>query len=152
MDEDAYRQTYEEVNPNYCVFEKGILTTQARCQYCQKILIAEREAANCIDSAAQNICGRFLGVMREQARFSLKLRNAQQSLGHAKAIKVQIGGLRGLYQAIHPSQDIPVPIPEIAGLIELALEKYGSLETLPFSIIVPQLSAYEGRKRRQRKK
>ena len=151
MDEDAYRQTYEEVNPNYCVFEKGILTSQARCHFCQKMLIAEREAANCSDKAAQNTCAQFLEVLRKQARFSLKLRDTQQSLGHAKAIKVQIGGLRGLYKAIYPDQDIPVPILEIADLIELALQKYGTLDALPFNIIIPQISAYEGRKRRRKR-
>ncbi|HID45644.1 MAG TPA: hypothetical protein EYP34_07815 [Chromatiaceae bacterium] len=148
MDEDAYRQTYEEVNANYCVFEKSILTTQARCGFCQKMLIAEREAANCRDLSHQKTCKQFLDVMKEQARFSLKLRDTSQMLGHAKAIKIQIGGLRGLHQALNPEHPIPMPIPEIAGLIDEAIERYGSFENLPFSSIIPCISAYEGRKRR----
>ena len=151
MDEDAYRQTYEEVNANCCVFEKGILTTQAGCCYCQKMLIAEREAANCTDPSRQKTCKQFLQVMKEQARFSLKLRDTQQVLGHANAIKVQIGSLRGLHQTLNPEQPVPVPIPEIAGLIDEAIRHYGSLADLPFSDIVPCISAYEGRKRRSRK-
>ncbi|WP_293644233.1 hypothetical protein [Thiolapillus sp.] len=152
MDEDAYRQTYHEVNENYCVFEKGILTSQARCSKCQKMLIAEREAANCTDIPAQQICKQYLEVMKEHARFSLKLRDTRQNLGHAKAIKVQIGSLRGLYQALHPEQPVPAPIPEIAGLIEEAVAHYGALENLPFSQIIPAINTYEGRKRRSRKK
>jgi hypothetical protein len=152
LDEDAYRQTYEEVNANYCVFEKGILTTQAGCSLCQKMLIAEREAANCTDTQAQRTCKKFLEVMKEQARFSLKLHDTSQLLGHAKAIKVQIGSLRGVYHALNPELPIPMPIPEIAGLIDEAIVRYGALENLPFSEIVPCISAYEGRKRRHRKK
>lgn len=152
MDEDAYRQTYEEVNANYCVFEKGILTTQAGCRLCQKMLIAEREAANCTDTQAQQTCKQYLEVLKEQARFPLRLRDTSLMLGHAKAIKLQIGSLRGLYQALNPDQPIPVPIPEIAGLINEAIERYGALENLPFSEIVPCISAYEGRKRRRQKK
>ncbi len=152
MDEDAYRQTYEEVNANYCVFEKGILTTQAGCRLCQKMLIAEREAANCTDTQAQQTCNQFLEVMKAQARFSLKLSDPSQMLGHAKAIKVQIGSLCGVYRALNPEQPVPMPIPEIAGLIDEAIQRYGALENLPFSEIIPFISAYEGRKRRRRKK
>ncbi|WP_457667954.1 hypothetical protein [Thiolapillus sp.] len=152
MDEDAYRQTYHEVNENYCVFEKGILTSQAQCSKCQKMLIAEREAANCTDLPSQQICKQYLEKMKEQARFSLKLSDTRKMLGHAKAIKVQIGSLRGLYHAMHPEQSVPVPIPEIAGLIEEGIARYGALENLPFGQIIPAINTYEGRKKRSRKK
>ncbi|WP_456403990.1 hypothetical protein [Thiolapillus sp.] len=152
MDEDIYRATYQEVNANYCLFEKGVLTSQARCGKCQKMLIAEREAANCTDTSAQQVCRDYLEIMREQARFSLKLRDADQQLGHAKAIKVQIGSLRGLYHALWPGRDIPMPIPEISGMIAEAVTRYGALDKLPFSTIMPYISAYEGRKRRGRRK
>lgn len=152
MDEDAYRQTYQEVNANYCVFEKGILTSQVRCSKCRKMLLAEREAANCTDSSAQQICKDYLGIMKEQARFSLKLRDTRQQLGHAKAIKVQVGSLRGLHHALWDEQEIPMPIPEITGMIAEAISRYGALDKLPFSTIMPYISAYEGRKRRRKKR
>jgi len=140
------------VNPDQCVFEKGILTSQCCCSRSQKLLIAEREAANCTDKPALEHCQAFLDILKNQARFTLKLRDAHQNLGHAKAIKVQIGGLRGLYQALYGTAKIPRPIPEVAGLIEESLERWGSPDKLPFSRIIPEISAYEGRKRRGHRK
>ena len=152
IDEDFYRQTYREVNPDHCVFEKSMLTNQCRCSCNQKLLLAEREAASCTDRQAQAHCRKFLDSMQQQARFTLKLRDAGQKLGHVKAVKVQVGGLRGLYMALHPSGDVPVPIPEVAGMLEDALTKWGSFDDLPFSEIIPEIGRWEPRRRRPKRK
>ncbi len=152
IDEDFYRQTYHEVNPDHCLFEKGILTNQCRCSRNQKLLIAEREAASCTDKAAQSCCQAFLDTLQQQARFALKLRDAGQKLGHVKAVKVQIGGLRGLYGALHPGEDIPTPIPEVAGMLEQALKTWGGFDRLPFNEIIPEIGRWEPRRRRPKRK
>ncbi|WP_457676018.1 hypothetical protein [Thiolapillus sp.] len=152
IDEDFYRQTYREVNPDHCLFEKGMLTNQCRCSRNRKLLIAEREAASCTDRAAQERCRDFLEIMQQQARFALKLRDSGQKLGHVKAVKVQIGGLRGLYKVLHPDEEIPVPIPEVAGMLEEALQTWGSFDELPFTDIVPEIGRWEPRRRRPRHK
>ncbi len=152
MDENFYRQTYREVNPDHCLFEKGMLTNQCRCSRNQKLLIAEREAAGCTDKEAQAHCRAFLETIRQQARFALKLRDTGQKLGHVKAVKVQIGGLRGLYKALHPSEAIPSPIPEVAGMLEEALRVWKSFDKLPFTEIIPEIGRWEPRRRRPRKK
>ncbi|BAO45356.1 hypothetical protein [Thiolapillus brandeum] len=152
IDEDFYRQTYQEVNPDHCIFEKGMLTNQCLCSRNQKLLIAEREAASCTDKDAQARCREFLNTLQQQARFALKLRDAGQKLGHVKAVKVQIGGLRGLYQALHPDQTIPTPLPEVAGLLEEALRAWKSFDQLPFQDIIPEIGRWEPRRRRPRRK
>ncbi|WP_456373757.1 hypothetical protein [Thiolapillus sp.] len=152
IDEDFYRQAYQEVNPDHCLFEKGMLTNQCRCSRNRKLLIAEREAASCTDRKAQEICRDFLEILRKQSRFALKLRDSGQKLGHVKEVKVQIGGLRGLYHALHPGEEIPAPVPEVAGMLEQALQTWGALEQLPFSSIIPEISHWEPRRRRPRRK
>ncbi len=151
IDEDFYRQAYREINDSHCIFEKSILTIQAGCRHCRKILIAEREAANCMDEGARQACKRFLKTIMEHARFSLQLRNTNQPLGHAKAIKMQVGSLRGLYAALYPERQLPVPVPDIYALITEAGARYDSPDKLPFTQIILQISAYQGRKRRQKK-
>lgn len=152
IDEDFYRQTYHEVNPDHCVFEKGMLTNQCRCSRNQKLLIAEREAASCTDKEAKTRCQAFLDTLQQQARFALKVSSARQKLGHVKAVKVQIGGLRGLYQALHPEEEIPTPVPEVAGMLEEALRVWDSFDKLPFPKIIPEIGRWEPRRRRPKRK
>lgn len=147
MDQDAYRKTYEQINERYCVFEKAILTLQCGCSESEKLNIAEREATHCRSDAAQAQCALFLDTLKKHARFALKLTDHTTVLPHGKAIKIQVGGLRGLQQVLNPGQDPVLPIKDVTGLITQAIETYEDLEKLPFSTIMQQVAAYQGRKR-----
>lgn len=147
MDQDAYRDTYRQVNERQCVFEKGVLTNQCHCSQVEKLCIAEREAAHCLNDAAQANCIHFLQALKTHARFALKLHDEQGVLPHAKAIKLQIGGLRGLHHVVYDSEGRVPVLSDVAGLIAKALETYPDLDGLPYSRIMQQVAAYEGRKR-----
>ena len=152
MDQDAFKKTYREVNERYCVFEKGVLTNQCGCSEVEKLCIAEREAAHCKSDSAQQRCSKYLDILRKHARFALKLTDDGSALPHAKAIKLQIGGLRGLRSALSQSQSPDnSPVEDVSELLLQALEKYQALTQLPFSHIMQQVAAYEGRKRRGNK-
>ena len=58
-DENAYKQTYSEVNPLQCVFERGMLRRCLDCEHGIRRNIAEREAVGCRDQAAHGLCGSF---------------------------------------------------------------------------------------------
>jgi hypothetical protein len=47
MDQDAFRQTYQDINERFCAFEKAILTLQCQCSEAHKFCIAEREGVHC---------------------------------------------------------------------------------------------------------
>lgn len=151
MDQDAYRKTYQELNERYCIFEKGILTNQCGCSKVRKLCIAEREAAHCKSDRAQKKCIEFLAILKEHARFALKLHDERSALPHAKAIKLQIGGLRGLQMTVADPQRMDDNIQDVAGLLDRALEKYTSLDNLPFPVLIKQVAAYQGRVRRRNK-
>ena len=152
MDQDAYRKTYQQVNERYCAFEKGILTNQCACSQVAKLNIAEREAAHCKSDEAQQDCIRFLELLREQARFALKIQHEGEALPHAKAIRLQIGGLRGLQVALTGDDPPKAVISDVAALIRQSIDEYQSLENLPYSNIMQQVAAYQGRKRSRSRK
>ena len=151
MDEDEYKNTYAAVNRLTCPFEKAVLARQCDCQYLLRFNIAEREAAGCSVTAAQQGCVALLGLLRQKAQFALQLTAAPiDVLPHGKEIKVQVGGLRGIRQAV--STESPEdPVANIHALREAALERFGGLEKLPFGEIVKVIAAYEGRPRRGRR-
>ena len=105
MDQEAFRETYHQVNERYCAYEKAILTHQCACSQSEKLHIAEREAAHCRSDDSQARCIRFLDTLKNHARFALKLTGTTGVLPHGKAIRIQVGGLRGLRQVLDPEQD-----------------------------------------------
>ena len=152
MDQDAFRQTYRSVNERFCAYEKAVLTNQCRCSQADKFCIAEREGVHCNSDAAQAQCLAFLEILRDKAKFALHDIKAggKASLPHGKAIRIQVGGLRGLLQVLSPEQDLPAVVPDIAAHLAQAQNEYGDLNALPYNIIMQQIAAYTVKKRGRR--
>lgn len=146
MDNDAYRSSYREINERICVYEKCLLTRHCGCSQAKKVSIAEREGVQCVSDEAQTQCGELLESLRKQARFALKSSDDKGVLPHGKAMRLQVGGLRGLYMALHPKAEvIPDCIDNVHGLINRAKEAFGGLEHLPYQTLIQQVAAYQGR-------
>ena len=146
MDNDIFRQTYSAINERFCPFEKSILTNNCRCSRAKRFCIAEREGVHCSADDAQARCIELLDILRIQARFALKTATERGALPHAKAMRVQVGGLRGLHAALDPEAEIPQQIEDVDAVVEAAVNRFGSLAALPFQIIVKQITAYRGRR------
>ena len=152
MDQDAFRSTYREVNERFCAFEKSILTNQCNCSQAERFCIAEREGVHCKIDDGQSRCLEVLDTLREQSRFALRTDNqSQRILPHGKAIRIQVGGMRGIFHALNPKDNIPEPVNDINGLLLQALETFGRFSQLPFSSIMQQIAAYEIKKRSNRR-
>ena len=151
MDEEAYRQIYREVNDRQCLYEKAILATHCACSQMRKICLAEREAAHCESDAARGRCEQYLAALRRAMRFALKSSDEGSSLPHAKAMRLQVGGMRGLYRALHPGQEPRTPIPDVHALLLQGLERWKRFENFPYDIIIHEVAAWEGRKPRRGK-
>ncbi|HBH34918.1 MAG TPA: hypothetical protein DDW45_00430 [Gammaproteobacteria bacterium] len=152
MDQDAFRQTYHEVNERYCAFEKAILTQQCQCSEAHKFCIAEREGVHCNSDAGQQLCLQLLEVLRTRARFALRATAEERKnlLPHGKAIRIQVGGLRGLQVALNPGQPTPPRIESVIDLVNRAINHFGSLDKLPFALIMRHISAYQSKVRSRR--
>lgn len=152
MDQDAFRQTYREVNERFCAFEKSVLTNQCECSQADRFCIAEREGVHCNSDAGQARCLKLLELLREQARFALRTNPEEKALlPHGKAIRIQVGGMRGLKAVLEPDQPAPDKIDDVYATIAQAEREFGSLDALPFSDIMPQIAAYKGRRRARRR-
>lgn len=150
MDEQAYRDTYRAVNPERCVFEKSILTRQLNCSLAERFCLAEREGVSCKNQAAQARCVNALGLLKHNSQFALHEAHHVGELPHAKMIRVQVGGLRGIQAAIDGLNESALPvIDDIHGTLEAAANKYGDLADLPFDHVMPFIASYQGRPRRR---
>jgi hypothetical protein len=152
MDNEVFRRTYHSINERFCPYEKSILTNNCGCSRAKRFCIAEREGVNCSSDGARARCLEFLDLLRRQARFALKATDEQIALPHAKAMRVQVGGLRGLFAATSEDGSIPTKIVDIDGTIESAVRRFGNLAAIPLQPIIQQIAAYEGRRRVRRRR
>lgn len=152
MDQDAFRQTYREVNEVFCAFEKSVLTNECRCSQAERFCIAEREGVHCRSEPAQARCLKWLELLREQARFALRTDEERRLLPHGKAIRLQVGGMRGLTLLMAPDVEKPSTIEDVGALLAGAEQRFGTLEAVPFSEIMREVAAYQVRKRARRRR
>lgn len=150
MDNDAFRRTYREINERDCAYEKGILTNQCGCSQAQRFCIAEREGVRCASDEAQRTCIALLDLLSEQARFALKSGGPGKALPHAKAMRLQVGGLRGVAAALEPDAPSPGYVEDVHATLRAAIVRFGSLQRLPFGRIIREIAAYTPRRRRRR--
>ena len=149
MDENEYRNLYNELNPNRCIFEKAINNRRCDCVKMRRFNLATREGIACESPYGVTRCTTFLESMRQNARFSLKVVTIEGPMPHNKELQVQAGGciaLMGLLDCGAKHE-----LPHIHQVVERAHEKYGSIETFPFGEIVKGIVGYQSRKKRNKR-
>lgn len=125
-----------------CVFAKALLASAAGCALARRRSVGEREAVECASPVAHMNCETLAALMRERARFALRLPGAQAPLMHAQALRLQCGGLAGLAQVLQTDpRDVHV-------LVGLAQARHGALAELPWDGVVAALRAWAPRRRR----
>ena len=148
LNENAYRDTYNTINPQECVFERAILRRCCGCQHTVRLYLAEREAAGCRDAQAHALCTKLKEEMRHAAAFVLKLTHPDEPLPHGKQLKLQCGGLLGIAQL--SAENALSEVDDIYGALSAAIQQYGSLEQLPFQEINQAIRAFEPRSNRKK--
>lgn len=150
MDEDTYRETYRNVNPLQCPFEKTLNSRRYQCTRMEKIHLADRECVGCTDKKAWQNCRDFLELLRKNALFALKISEVDgQPLPHGKEIKVQSGSITGLQKLFDSESEDK---PDIYKLLEQALEEYQLFANLPLDQLMQSIVNFKARETRKDKK
>lgn len=150
MDEDAYRDVYNRVNSDRCVFEKAITNLRCDCEKKDRKLIATREVIGCLSPSALALCTTFLNTMRKNARFSLKVITIDGPMPHNKELQVQAGGCLQLDKILFAEHQDKKQADNIYQTVTAALQEYGSIERFPYSEVVQGIVKYQSRKKRNR--
>ena len=152
MDEDAYRDIYNTINSDRCIFEKAMTNRRCDCEKKDRKMIATREAIGCLSKHALSNCTTFLNTMRENARFSLKVITIDGPMPHNKELQVQAGGSLQLDKLLFEGHQDYKKAENIYQIVNTAIQHYGSIERFPYSEIVKGIVKYQPRKRRDRRK
>jgi len=130
-----------------CPFEKAILSAQCACELAARFSVAEHVGVECRSDIARNNCTVLLALMRERARFTLKVTGTAASLPFGKEMKVMMGGLFGLQLVLSAGPEEGGGIQNIHALVQQAQSRYGSLQALPYREIVKSITAFQSRRR-----
>lgn len=148
MDKDKLDDAYHEINQRPCVFEKALLTRRCGCSKARRFWLAEREGIGCEAATAELRCRSLLERMKQSARFALQLQSSDAPLPHAKALRLQTGGLLGLQRLLRGDAVIGKDIQDVDGLVSDALARYGDLSALPYAEMLRDVAAFTARRRR----
>ena len=121
------------------------------CSQAERFCIAEREGVHCRSDHAQAQCLALLDMLRHQARFALKANDERSALPHGKAIRLQVGGMRGLSKVLDTEHPDATTIGNVDDLLTEAERQFGVLEKLPYSVIMREVAAYQVRRRSRRR-
>lgn len=165
MEEDEYKSTYSKLASVPCVFEKALTNHHAKCSLAKHFCLADREGYSCENESSSVKCSEFLKILRKNSIFVLKLHDVDAPLPHNKEIRVQAGGITGVAKSIDSKIDFKIDfkidskskkqanqpaVNDINGVLQKAIEKYGSLEKFPYGEIIQSVKQFQGRARRQR--
>lgn len=143
MDEPAHHLSRRTINPSPCVFERAILAGCAQCELSRRHALAEREVVACFLEVARINCTTLESLFWERATFALRLPRPGVPIAHAKAMRLQCGGLRGLQTAV------AAPMTDIHAMVQRAQLNDASLLELPWVEIVASIAAWQPRRRAQ---
>lgn len=142
MDEREYMSIRSKLIPVPCVFEKSILALRAQCVLSTKKNIAEREVVLCSSEHASARCNDWLRVLRQKAQFSLHIPDQTSVLPHSKEMKVQVGGILGLYKLLElePCEDGP---PDVFRALETCSGRISNFEDVPFEEVIREVVHFQ---------
>lgn len=147
MDHDSFRDTRRVLNPRPCPFERAILARCCDCSLAVRMSISERETISCGDNATQRICESLREALHQNSLFALKIAPGAP-VPHAKEMKALCGGLLGLQRVTQDEAEDRGEVDDVRALVRMAQERFGELEALPYSAIMPSVAAFEVRRRR----
>lgn len=144
MEESEYKAAYNELAQNRCVFEKALTNNACKCAYSRHFWLADREGYACRRPDFAVICVNFLSIMRQKSRFALKVQGDVDVLPHNMEIRVQVGGMQGLAGLLGTE----AATIDIRATLGEAVNLFGSIDSIPYTEIMPAVSAYRVRQRR----
>jgi len=127
-----------------CAFEKPILGAQCQCSLSARSALGEALRVRCQSEVASARCFHLRDLLRDKARFVLKVTDTRGKMPFGKELRVMLGGLAGLVEVLA----MPDGMRDIDALVRRALEKYGTLDRLPFERVVRRIASTPSRRPR----
>ena len=141
MDEAPTRACCPGAGANACAFAKAMLAATSRCALMTRRAYGEQLLVECTRPDARADCAALAALMRERARFALRLPGAGRPLMHQQALRLQCGGLEALREVLGVAER------DAHRLVAAARERDASFAQLPWAPLVAAIAAWTPRRR-----
>jgi hypothetical protein len=133
-----------------CPFRRVLLPGDFGCRHA--IVVTRREGPDiACDSASTNaLCAEVLIQLKQYGLPAFGHVDDLTELPHGVAMKVQMGGLRGLQRLAGVAAADPKVVADVGGVVTAAVERYGGATAIPYSDVVEDMSAFQLKRRRGR--
>jgi hypothetical protein len=138
---DTTERTAGRAAAGECAFAKALLAGGAACALAQRHDLGERTGIRCASPVALTNCSTLAALLRERARFALRLPAQDRPMTHLQTLRLQCGGVAAIRQALG------APAADVHDLVALGQARHGSLTELPWEPIVRALAAWQPRRR-----
>lgn len=129
-----------------CPFQKPILSGRCGCELAERSALGEQLRVRCGSALACTNCRTLVALLRERARFALRLADPGAPMPFGKEMRLMLGGLAGVQRALgEGAGDRPV-VENVHALVQEAQARFGGLAALPFQEIVKTIAAFQSRR------
>lgn len=143
MNEEEFRKARLDYDSSQCPFEKVILTGEYSCNVAKIYNLGERQGLTCSKPNALEQCQALIQCALEQSHFALGMTSSQTPLPHAKALRLQQSCLQVLADDL---ENKSCKRDDIHKLLDSAIIKWVSIESLPYEDILRRISHTQRRK------
>jgi hypothetical protein len=132
-----------------CPFAMPLTKGLAGCHNAQAVVRRGGTELDCRSEAAHRVCTSVFEGLKSRALPAFGVEDDLTLMPHSVLVKVQSGGLLGLKRLLGEISP-GTPVPDIAGLIGEAIERYGSPKHVPYSELEQDMLSFKLERRTRR--
>jgi hypothetical protein len=132
-----------------CPFGQALLPGDFGCRRATVVTRREGPGIACDSLDACNRCAEVLARLKETGLPALGFTDDPAQLPHGAAMKVQMGGLLGLQRQLDALAGASAVVADVDALVGAAVARYGSAGALPYAQLVPDMGAFQLKRRRR---
>lgn len=139
------------MSESICPFSATLVQEDFACPNANPIVRRGGAEIACTDALAHARCQQLFQRLKDAALPEFGVEDDLLKMPHSVLVKIQYGGLLGLDRSLHPSTDTTA-IDDIDKLVSVAIERFGSVEAIPYRDFCDQIINYRLPGRRRRRK
>jgi hypothetical protein len=133
---------------NRCAFSSPLVTEQYACHFGEQVVRRGGTEVACSDEAACSRCEAVFEWLKQVSLPAFGVEDDLASMPHSVIQKIQFGSLSGLQELLG---NAPCEHMDIDELLNQAADRYGGIDSLPYSELVDTITAYQLKRRQHRR-
>ncbi|MCR4302292.1 MAG: hypothetical protein NUV51_11815 [Sulfuricaulis sp.] len=130
-----------------CAFSNTLVTNQFGCEKGEPVARRGGPDVACQSNEAHLRCEKLFAQMKSAALPAFGVEDDLLTMPHSVLVKIQFGGLLSLQRLLEASAASSGEVKDVHALVSQAVEKYSSVEAIPCSELVADMTAYKLRRR-----